>query len=244
MPKYPSRVILYNIGGGKEAKILIGLDYLAAGYLHLASSDFKCQLKKTPEITVTAADTTVRYDHSRSQAQLDAMEHDTVSPYAGNVQTHVGGLMAGEVSIAQNVRIMQETYPRFNFGCLYFDTVRVTITIKPTIYIAKEYKKDGCMYRAIREHERKHIAVDQQIVAKYKPRITDAVYGAVRELGAAHGPMKISTITAAQDRLQTHVQGVVRAFSGEMSAERRARQQEVDTLDEYERVQDKCRGRD
>jgi hypothetical protein len=223
---------------------LIGLDYLAAGYLHLAAADAKCQIKKTPEITVIATDTKVRYDHSKSQSQLDNFQYDTVSPYDAGVQTHVGGLMAGEVSISQNLRIMQETYPRFNFGCLYFDTVKVTINIKPTVYIASEYKKDGCMYRAIREHERKHIEVDRQIVAKYKPLITDAVYGAVRELGDTHGPMSIRSIPAEQQRLQDHVQGVVRGFSRTMSEERKARQQEVDTLEEYERVQAECRGKD
>ncbi len=86
---------------------MIGLDYLLASYVQLASGSIECRLKKPPRIDVVASDTNVRYDHTKTQNQLDNFETDTVSPYGGSVQTHVGGLMAGEVSISQNIRIMQ-----------------------------------------------------------------------------------------------------------------------------------------
>ncbi len=222
---------------------MIGLDYLLAGYFHLASGQINCTLKKAPQIHVAASDTSVAYDHSRSQSELDNFQIDTVSPYGANVQTHVGGLMAGEVSISQNIRIMQETYPNINMGCLYIDSVKVQIHVKPKIYIAREYLKTGCMYKEIMIHEKKHVAVDRMIVNKYTNLIVKGLDAALKKVGYAHGPMKIGQIAYNQEALQTYAQKVLKQYSEAMSAERSKLQQEVDSLQEYERVQAQCRGK-
>lgn len=221
---------------------MIGLDYIVASYFHLASGSIECRLKKTPQIHVAASDTNVRYDHTKTQAQLDNFGTDTVSPYAQNVQTHVGGLMAGEVSISQNIRIMQETYPTLNAGCLYIDSVKVDIHIKPVIYIARDYPKNGCMYKAIMEHEKKHIQVDRMIVNKYTKIIINGLDKALKKVGYAHGPFRPVQMKQKQEMLQQYSQDIVRQYSEQMGAERRKLQQDVDNLKEYERVQAKCPG--
>ncbi len=148
----------------------------------LASGTVECRLKKAPQIHVAASDTTVRYDHTKTQKELDKMGTDTVSPYGANAQTHVGGLMAGEVSISQNIRIMQESWPHLNAGCLYVDSLKVDIHIKPVIYIARDYPKGGCMYQAIMQHEKKHIEVDRMIVNKYTKIIINVLVKALKIL--------------------------------------------------------------
>lgn len=222
---------------------MIGLDYLVAGYFHLASGSIECKLKKAPQIHVSASDTNVRYDHTKTQKQLDALGTDTVSPYGKNVQTHVGGLMAGEVSISQNIRIMQETWPNMNAGCLYIDSLKVNIHIKPVIYIARDYPKTGCMYKAIMEHEKKHIQVDRMIVNKYTNIIIHGLDKALKKVGYAHGPFSKGALQQQQAMLQQYSQDIVKQYSEAMSAERRKLQQDVDNLREYERVQAQCRGR-
>ena len=222
---------------------MIGLDYFVAGYLHLASAGNLCSRQSEPKITVASSDTKIRYDGSKSQAELDNFKYDTVSPYDKSLQTHVGGLMAGEVSVAQNIRIYQETYPRLNQGCLYIDAIKVDLHIKPVIYIASEYPKGSCMYNAVMEHEKKHIAVDRAIVGKYTGVITRGVRKALAKIGAAHGPFTQGQLKFEQEKLQTFVQDTIKQYSAQMSAERQKKQQDVDTLEEYERVQAKCRGR-
>jgi hypothetical protein len=214
-----------------------------AGYFHLASGSIECRLKKAPQIHVAASDTSVRYDHSKSQRQLDTLETDTVSPYGASVQTHVGGLMAGEVSISQNIRILQESWEHLNAGCLYVDSIRVDIHIKPVIYIANQYPKDGCMYQAIMEHEKKHIEVDRRIVNKYTKIIIAGLDKAFKKLGYMQGPFRIAELKQKQEMMQQYSQDIVRHYSSEMSAERRELQQEVDNIQEYERVQSLCRGK-
>lgn len=222
---------------------MIGLDYLLAGYVHLAAGNIQCNLKKTPQIHVAASDTSVVYDHSKTQAQLDRFENDTVSPYGTNVQTHVGGLMAGEVSVSQNIRIMQESYQHLNAGCLYIDNLSIKIHIKPVIYIAKDYPKSSCMYKEIMVHEKKHIAVDRQIVNKYTNLIVKGVNDAMKKIGYAHGPFPLGRLQQEQKNIQDYAQSVLKQYSDQMSAERRKSQQDVDSLHEYERVQAACRGK-
>ena len=222
---------------------MFGLEYVMAGYFHLASASVECKLKKPPEIKVSASDTSVRFDHTKSQAQMNNLQNDTVSPYGPNVQTHVGGLMSGEISISQNLRLMQETWPNINAGCLYLDSLQIKIHIKPTIYIAREYLKTGCMYHAIMEHEKKHIAVDRQIVNKYTALIAKGVDAALKKIGYAHGPFRIGEIPQRQKEIQEFVKTMVQGYSDQMNAERQRLQQAVDTLEEYERVQAQCRGK-
>lgn len=221
---------------------MIGLDYLAAGYLYLAASGIECKIQRNPRIEVVATDSTVQYDHSKSQKELDRINHDTISPYAPNVRTHVGGLMAGEVKISQNIKMYQEVWPSVSRGCLYYDSIKVELHVKPLIYIARDYPKGSCMYGAILEHEKKHIAVDRDIVNKYKTLITQSLGASLREVGYTHGPYPSSELKSVQEKLQKYIQDTVQKFSSAMSKERKKRQQEIDTLAEYERVQAKCRG--
>ena len=215
-----------------------------AGYFHLAAGKIECKLKKTPEIQVSATDTNVHYDHSKTQAEMDRMETDTVSPYGDNIQSHVGGLMSGEVRVSQNIRIMQETYPALNTGCLYIDPMTINIHIDPTIYIAKEFKKSGCMYKEIMNHEKKHIKVDRAIVNKYTSIIVKGLNDAFKKLGYAHGPYSLGHLPTVQKKLQDYAQALVKKYSDDMSTERRALQQQVDTLQEYERVRRLCEDKD
>jgi len=222
---------------------LIGLDYLVAGYFHLAAADIQCKLKKAPQIHVSASDTKVRYDHTKNQGQLDKLGTDTVSPYGKEVTTHVGGLMSGEVSVAQNIRILTETFPSLNAGCLYIDSMNVEIHIDPTIYIAKEFPKDGCMYKAVMEHEKKHIKADRMIINKYTTIIIKGLDAALRKAGYSYGPYSTGQLPVRQKAIQEFTQTIVRDYSAKMSAERKKMQQEIDSLEEYERVNNSCRGK-
>lgn len=214
-----------------------------AGYVHLAAGEMTCRARKSPVVAVSVKETRVRYDHGRSRDALKSMGNDTVSPYGPEAVTHVSGLMNGEILTEQSIKFMQETWPHRNRGCVHLDSVNVKITVKPVIYIAREYKQGTCRYRSIVEHEMRHLAVDQQVAALYKTRIEQAIKA---ELVAAPvalgGPVPLSTISREQEKIQLRFEGLLKKYNAEMSAERKARQQSVDTLAEYERVRAQCPG--
>ncbi len=221
---------------------MFGLDIFVAGALHLAAADLKCSANKPPTINVLPSDTQIIYDHSKTQRQLDNFQTDTISPYAANVETHVGGLMSGQVQIQQQMQFMKETHPRFNAGCISYHDVTVRIVIKPTIYIAKDYAQDSCMYKAVMEHEKKHIKVDRWIVNKYSQRIGQDLFASMKKIGYTHGPYRLQDLPAAQERLQVLMSNIVDRETDIMNAERRKLQQQVDSLAEYERVSNLCPG--
>lgn len=214
-----------------------------AGHLYMAAAGIECRLKQAPRIEVVTTDTKVKYDHTKTQEQLDKFDVSTLSPYGRNIRTHVGGLMNGEVSLVQNTAIMKETYPSANAGCLYVHKITVKIHINPTIYIAKDYSKSGCMYHAIMEHEKKHIAVDRDIINKYAPIIESGLKTFLKKNNYAYGPFNAGDLAGSEQKIRDIIQGKVKQYANKMSDERQARQQAVDSLQEYERVRMLCEGK-
>lgn len=219
---------------------MLGLEHAMAAYLHLAKAEIRCKPPKVPQISVVASDTKVRYDHTKYQNELDQFDVDTVNPYGDTVQSHVGGLMSGRIEVSQNMRFMQETYPALGTGCIHVAKVDVRIHIDPTIYIARDYPKGGCMYNAIMEHEKKHIRVDREIVNKYTGHIVKGLNSALKQIGFTHGPMSVSQIPAAQEKVNTVLSSVTSQYAEYMNQERRKLQQQIDTIEEYERVRKLC----
>lgn len=219
---------------------MIGLDYLLASHLILAS-DVTCAARKTPQVAVTASNSTVHYDDSKTQDDLQDMGTDTVSPYGkNNPNARVNGLTVGEMELKQSMRFYQQTYPSLNVGCLSVDSLKVNINIKPVVYIARHFRHGSCMYNAVLEHERKHVIADQEIMAKYVKIINDDLTAALYKKGYTFGPFPIRQIPSEQQKLEDFMQKNLTKYRDQMGAERRAKQQSIDTLAEYRRVQREC----
>lgn len=220
---------------------MIGLDYVVAGYLELASAKNLCSSNREPKVMVDVRESPVRYDFSQSQKSLNGMDRDTVSPYSREEKAQVGGLTKGEVQISQNIRFYQEEYSRQARSCLYVDRVNVSVSLKPVIYIADKFPKGSCMFNSIMEHEQKHVETDRLIIAKYRTKIeaeVQRVLGEVAVMGQSAFPS--AQLKAKQKDVQMRLQSIVTTYSKELSAERRERQQAIDTRSEYDRVQAVC----
>lgn len=219
---------------------MIGLELMMGGLLHLAAAGVSCQPHPIPQVVVSPSRSAVQYDNTKSKKELETFQIDTVNPYDRHQETHVGGLMSGEIKVEHAVGFVQEKYESVQQGCLHYDSITVKITINPTIYIASENRPGSCRYASILEHEKKHVEVDRLVVNKYAKRINKALSYALNKYGATFGPMKMSAMTGTQTRLQNYIDGIVRKEVDAMNAERKKLQQAVDTLEEYERVRKQC----
>ena len=220
--------------------MLFGLEGLAAGLLYMNVAAIECVRQPMPPVRVSPSKSAIRYDNSKSQRDLDRMEIDTVNPYGHGRETHVGGLMSGEIRVEHQVGFVQERYEALGKACLYYDRVNVTMVINPTIYIASENKPGTCRYNAILEHEKKHVEADRIVVNKYAKRIGEAVSFALNKYGATFGPFDVASIPAVQGKLQTYIDGIVKKEVESMNKERMTMQQAIDSLEEYERVRKLC----
>ncbi len=220
--------------------MLLGLEGVAAGLLYMSAAAIDCKKQALPPVRVSPSKSVIQYDNSKSQDELDLMEIDTVNPYGQNKETHVGGLMSGEIRVEHQIGFVQERYEQINQACLHYDSVTVNMIINPTIYIARENPVGSCSYNAILEHEKKHVEADRIVVNKYAKRIGEALSYALNKYGATFGPFEASRVAAVQTKLQTYIDGIVKAEVDKMNKERMIIQQSIDSLEEYERVRRLC----
>ncbi|OFW88119.1 MAG: hypothetical protein A3B66_05190 [Alphaproteobacteria bacterium RIFCSPHIGHO2_02_FULL_46_13] len=210
------------------------------GLSRSAQADNWCNPTKAPTINIKTSTDQISYNFSLSEKQLNSFETSTVSPYASNIITDVGGLMKGGIETQQRMSFQTMTNQRTQQVCFWHDTIEVMLHIKPTIFIASEFPQGTCMHNSIMGHEQKHIQVDREIVNKYAALIGQALQNDVSRY-RVFGPFPASNQDAALEQVKTRMQNILRQYSNQMSAERKARQQQVDNLAEYERVNKSCK---
>ncbi len=231
-----------------------GLEFLATALLHMpqnsensmiqpVSSQVECVVKTPPKINVKPSKSYVRYDFTKTKAQLNNVDIDTVSPYGPNHQTIVSGLMSGSIQVKHQVAFLNETYEQLDQGCIYLKSIDVNVHIDPTIYVAKDHPKGTCMHNAVLTHELKHVREDQLIVNKYARKIGNALVKLVDSQGPAFGPYETERVPFVQQNIQNSITRVVKSFNDKMNEERQHRQQGIDTLEEYESIGKKCKRR-
>lgn len=199
-----------------------------------------CKAENAPVIEVKTSTDQVFWDYSKSEKDLNGFTIDTVNPYGKNVITDVGGLMQGGIVIGEQMSFRTITHNRMQQMCFWYDKVTVSLHIKPTIFIASEFPQNTCKHNAIKEHELKHIQVDREIVNKYAALVGA---GVKQELDKQRvfGPYKVEQSKQVEAYMSGRVEAVIKYYNAMMEDERKRRQQLVDSLNEYERVNKLCR---
>lgn len=204
-------------------------------------AQIECHAKTAPKINVIPSKSHVKYDFTRTKAQLNTADIDTVSPYGPQHKTNVSGLMSGSIEVKNQIGFMHETYEQLGVGCLYLNSVEVRVHVDPTVYIAREHPQGSCMHTAVLEHERKHVREDQLIVNKYANIIGKALASVVNSQGAAFGPYEKERMPVVQQNIQNSLNKVVKKYNDELNQERRQRQQAIDNFEEYESIGKRCK---
>ncbi len=199
-----------------------------------------CQPNVAPRITIKPSTDNISYNYTLSEKQLNSFSIDTKNPYGGNVITDVGGLMKGGIQTEQKMTFGTMANRNTREVCYWYNTIDVKIHISPTIYIANKFPKGSCMFNAIMQHEEKHVIVDREIVNKYAIIIGKALKD---EIAAAriYGPVADTKESLLGDKMRGRMKQILDTTTRQMSAERQKRQQEVDSLKEYERVNHQCK---
>jgi hypothetical protein len=203
-------------------------------------AEVQCQAKTAPKINILPTKSTVKYDFTKTKAELNNIDVDTVSPYGPNHQTNVSGLMSGSIQVSHQVGFIHETYEQLGLGCVYLKSVDVKVHIDPTILIAKEYPSGSCMHQAVLVHEKKHVREDQLIVNKYANIIGKAMAQVVDSQGPAFGPFDINELPKVQANIQNSLTTVLKRYNDKLNNERQKRQQAIDNLEEYTSIGTQC----
>lgn len=208
--------------------------------LAAAGATSTCQAPKPTEINVIPSTAPVEYDLSQPLASLQKVQIDTVNPYGYNNITHTKGFMKGLISMQPKVKVDYKVIPSRGTVCLWYETINLEIKIEPLIVIAKEVSEDPCSYKAVREHELKHVNADRKIVNKYSKIMGQKIYDGLKTRGFSVGPIPTEHAQSVVDRMHKTVAQLVELEYKKMEIERTEVQQAIDSHEEYERVRGLC----
>jgi hypothetical protein len=219
---------------------VLGIDITnaVAGVLLLAAGPIECSVPKPPVINIIPTTEKVRFDYSKTTAELTAMQSDTVLPYAPNVDVTTGGLRMDRPESWTQIQWGYQEYPQFGAVCLWYDQIDIKIKLAPVVYIAKEFNKSKCR-NEILKHELKHVEVDRIVYNDYAQQIGAAVEGAVNSAGAL-GPYRMEDMDIVRVNIKQHIDNAIASKERNLFETMTKKQQAVDSLEEYERISEVC----
>lgn len=126
-------------------------------------------------------------------------------------------------------------------ACVRLDSVEVTIEIDTrTIFVARELNPGSCRHAAVFEHERKHQAVDDDVLRRNAPWLRQLLARDLTGLFTVR-PIRARDLEASQARFVAESDRVINAAWKTINDERERLQREIDTPEEYARVNGACR---
>lgn len=199
-----------------------------------------CTLPKPVQIIVTPKTADLIYDTSRTMADLQKQQTDTIDPYGFHGISVTQGFMEGQIEMRPEVTLDYYPLAGGQVACLFYDTITITISITPKITLAKEVDRDSCMRKAVTEHEMKHVMTDRHIVNRYSRLMGEKLNAALAERGFTAGPLRSEDMQRVAGNMHKVVFQILEHEYKKMELERADAQQAVDSRAEYDRVADIC----
>lgn len=206
----------------------------------LAGFTPECPAHEPTKINIKPVSKKIKYDTSQSLKELQKYDTDTIDPYSFHGHSITQAFMKGGVGISSEVKFAGQSVPRYGVSCLWYDEINIEIKVDPTIVVAKEIYHDPCMRKAVIGHELKHVQVDRKIVNKYAKTIGQKLMAELKTRGFTAGPFKTERAEDVRQKMIRVVSQIIELEDQKMHLDRREQQLKVDTLEEYERVDDQC----
>ena len=221
---------------------MIPLDPLTASTLLIlaGSKPEICPVPPPTRIDIIPSTAETKFDTSKTLAELQGFSMDTVDPYGFHGQTITQAFMSGAITSSYEIKIGNEFLPRYNAYCLWYEKITVKIELDPTIVIAKELHRDFCMRKALIGHESKHVMVDRKVVNDYAKTVGQTLYTELKARGFSAGPIPSQHGQETVNRMQKVVKQLLDFEFQKLEIDRTERQRAVDSLQEYQNVDEKC----
>jgi hypothetical protein len=182
---------------------------------------------------------------SRVQVALEplSISHDETTPFSALTQVSEGpspahrtiGLTRANFGHRSSIEV-KGLEDRAGVRACARPHIQVELFVRPlTVYVAREYAADPCRARVIREHEQRHVDVYAGYAREAVPLLTQRLNAIV-----GNAPHFAGTVDEAQSRLDRRIAETLEAFMRDSERTLAARQAEVDTPEEYERVSTAC----
>lgn len=205
---------------------------------YIADKAITCTINQAPIINIVPQTKEIEYDGTKTSAQLTAVKSDTVSPYGLGVDTTTGGLRHDQPRMLLSITTNNIVNKKTQTFCMSYATITVGILLQPRIYLAKEFNSGQCG-KMVLGHEKKHVTTDRWVMNKYSKQMGLAIQQLVNSSGVI-GPLPVAQMEQAQTMMNQRIDNAIHATVEQMKQEMHIRQGHVDSLEEYERVNQYC----
>lgn len=160
--------------------------------------------------------------------------------YSSDSLTHTYGITKNPLVFSSGSQIASSTNMLTRKKCFWYQSISLTLILKPEIYMGKEIPKNGCYYNAVLKHELEHANIERRLLHDYQPIITNTLTDFARQTGI------IRNIDDGRDdeiyeHLKTSLARQIDTIHAHMEPVRKARQSQIDTADSYESTAAPCR---
>ncbi len=183
------------------------------------------------------------YDiHVRLQIPTPPINHKLSIKELGQKTVHgprskILGLM--QSSLRFNSRGHYNTDKIGNTYCFSVRAIDVTLRYKTLqVYVAREYKRGSCAFRAILSHEKEHVSIARNNMEGFAPDIRAALTSHLIPTGA--DPVQIENAKEASAKMQSIFTELLEPVYKRMWKALRASQGAIDTPRSYRQVRRRC----
>lgn len=217
-------------GGAAMKHALLLTLALAAAISPALAQD--CPPPRAPQVELVLDDPPITRDFSQPFAALHRRA-GTRPPDPRRGQLHLGVTI---VALAFGSEMGFAMSTGLAGVCLRPQAIR--LTLRHTLHhvmIASEVPPGGCLFQEVLTHEMRHVAVNQQTLATYAPRVREAALRWAAGAVARGGDAQVLA-TSLRDQLGAAVKPVL----DQLNATRRRQQAAIDTPEEYRRLAASC----
>jgi len=214
--------------------------YLSFFYLSIVFANnamaLYCPKAEKPTLTFSMKKKETQFVFSSDETYLTSQA--THSPKTSNFDKwKTQGLMSSKFPNYQlQAKISAYSYPDLKKACYFIEQINFDWVFAPTIYIAKEHKKNSCKYNTVIAHERRHVEIDIEILKKYK----DAIKNNLEEQTSK--PIETGLIDEDPEiNLLNRIEENLKPVIDQMIKERNYRQSQIDTVEEYKKMDKICK---
>jgi hypothetical protein len=203
----------------------------------LQAAPATCNEYRPAEIDVKPLYEEVQYDHTRPMLKIREMAD--AGQEGAHHETWPVGLAAGQIylKVTNDIFKLRSPYDPTTCGQIKATHVEIGFT-NNVIYIAKELPKRSCPYKTVLEHEERHKQVDRELLEEYTEKAKEFFAKGASDIGMMRHPAG----AAIDMQVNEYMDDAIEHFSRELDGERKRRQKEVDSPEEYERVEKACDG--
>lgn len=214
--------------------LLCALWLLVPGIAHAID----CNQNAPVKVTLQRAEDPIQYDFNQNRAALNQIGAEILASSGPAGATHVGGLTNGTISSNMSTQLQTLTSSD-GVACIWISEVIIRLQYHPIVYVSREFAPGTCHHAAVLQHEHKHVSVDRTLLNMFAPELQNAIQKVAQQKGKA-GPIQKIQLESVSRVIQKSVEDELNRMMDNLSTVRQARQAQIDTPQEYMRVQKLC----